>query len=219
VQRTLQGVSLRDVALSVWSSAGKRKLVKAHRGDLVFTHVGVSGPVALRCSQYVVKEQLKNGGQPVLVTIDFAPDEKVGVFEERLHQTFRSDSKKAVRNVLKTLVPERVALLLLELCGIDESVTYDHLSKAAWAALVERLKGFPIYISGTLSIEDAFITGGGVHVKEIDPATMGSRLMPGLYFCGEVLDVHGYTGGYNITAAFSTGHAAGSGAAAFATSS
>lgn len=218
VQRTLQGVSLRDVALSVWSSAGKRKLVKSHRGDLVFTHVGVSGPVALRCSQYVVKEQLKNGGQPVLVTIDFAPDEKVGVFEERLHQTFRSDSKKAVRNVLKTLVPERVALLLLELCGIDESVTYDHLPKAGWAALVEGLKGFPMYISGTLSIEDAFITGGGVHVKEIDPATMASRLMPGLYFCGEVLDVHGYTGGYNITAAFSTGHAAGTGAAAYATS-
>ena len=218
VQRTLQGVSLRDIALCVWSSAGKRKLVKAHRGDLVFTHVGVSGPVALRCSQYVVKEQLRNGGQPVLVTIDFAPDEKVGVFEQRLHQLFQVESKKAIRNVLKTIVPERFAGLLLQQCGIEETVTYDHLPKVAWAALVERLKGFPIYISGTLSIEDAFITGGGVHVKEIDPATMASRLMPGLYFCGEVLDVHGYTGGYNITAAFSTGHAAGAGAAAFATS-
>jgi predicted Rossmann fold flavoprotein len=214
VNRELQGVSLRDVALTVWSENGaKRKPIKTHRGDLLFTHFGLSGPIALRCSQYVVKEQMKTGAAPVLLSIDLRPDESEGQFAQTVDQLFRTESKKAIKNVLRQLIPERMVPLVLSTCQIDEATTFDHLPKLALQALVTTLKALPIYINGTLSIEEAFITGGGVHLKEVNPQTMASKLVNGLYFCGEVLDVHGYTGGYNITAAFSTGHCAGTHAA------
>lgn len=218
VQRELQGVSLRDVALTVWASGPKQKAIKTHRGDMIFTHFGLSGPTALRCSQYVVKEQLKNGNQPVRMTIDLMPDESGAQFTNALEQRFRAESKKAIKNVLRALLPERLIPLLLRTCGIEESITFDHIPKLAWQKLIDTIKAFPVYIHGTLSIEDAFITGGGVHLKEISPQTMESKLTAGLFFCGEILDIHGYTGGYNITAAFSTGHCAGTHAAEVASS-
>lgn len=208
-QRELQGLSLRDVALSVWSEQPKRKLIKTHRGDMIFTHFGISGPTALRCSQYVVKERMKTSGRPVRMTIDLKPDESPAQFARDMDYLFRTESKKAIKNVLKSVVPERIVPLLLRISEIEESTTYDHMPKLAWQTLLETIKALPIMINGTLSIEEAFITGGGVNLKEIDPRSMESKLIEGLYFCGEILDIHGYTGGYNITAAFSTGHSAG----------
>ncbi|MFC4809947.1 NAD(P)/FAD-dependent oxidoreductase [Paenibacillus sp. GCM10023250] len=208
--KELQGLSLRGVGLSVWNAKGKR--IVEHRGDLLFTHFGISGPIALRCSQFVVKE-LKKGARNVLITIDLLPDASANdVYEESLRLA-REDAKKAVKNVLKGYVPERMIPLLLKESGLDGQLTYDHIPKQAWLELAKRIKAFPMRAYGTLKLEDAFVTGGGVNLKEIDPKTMASKLMRGLYFCGEVLDVHGYTGGYNITAAFSTGYAAGSHAA------
>lgn len=217
--KQLQGLSLRNVTLSVWNAKGKR--VIEHEGDMIFTHFGLSGPIALRCSQFVVKalkqaaaaDGSANKPHTVLVTIDLLPDRsEAEIYEETMEMT-RKESKKAIKNVLKSYVQERLLELLLQQCGISGDTTYDNIPKGPWLELAKRMKSFPVAVNGTLSIEEAFVTGGGVHLKEIEPKTMHSKLAEGLYFCGEVLDIHGYTGGYNITAAFSTGYNAGKSAA------
>lgn len=212
--RELQGLSLRDVALTVWGDKGKP--IVAHRGDMIFTHFGLSGPIALRCSQFVVKQLKKSGGAPVRLTIDLYPDKSAAEVYDYTYGLAREEPKKAVRNVLKSAVAERLLPLLLAKAGLDGDTTFANIPKQAWQELSALLKGFPVEANGTLSIEEAFVTGGGVNLKEIDPKTMQSKLMGGLYFAGEVLDIHGYTGGYNITAAFSTGYVAGLNAAEFA---
>lgn len=211
--RSLQGLSLRDVCLTVWSAKAK-KLV-AHRGDMLFTHFGLSGPAALRCSQFVVKELRKQEGaaRSVLLTIDLFPDMDLDAVHKLTMDAFANEPKRAVKNVLKPLLQERLIPLLLERAGLSEQTTYDNIPKQQWRELCGLLKAFPVEIDGTLSIEEAFVTGGGVNLKEIDPKTMQSRLVEGLFFCGEILDIHGYTGGYNITAAFATGYTAGKHAA------
>ncbi|TXK82627.1 NAD(P)/FAD-dependent oxidoreductase [Paenibacillus sp. N3.4] len=209
--RDLQGLSLRDVTLTVWNA--KNKAIIAHRGDMLFTHFGLSGPIALRCSQFVVKEIAKSERKQALVTIDLFPDQSM---DELVHQTMalvKSEAKKAIKNVLKSILSERLIPILLEKSALDDQLTYDNIPKQNWLELCKLLKAFPVVIQGTLSLEEAFVTGGGVHLKEIDPSTMQSKLVHGLYFCGEILDIHGYTGGYNITAAFSTGYMAGKSAA------
>jgi len=209
--KELQGLSLRDVSLSVWNAKGKR--IVEHRGDMIFTHFGLSGPIALRCSQFVVKELKQSGAKNVEVSVDLMPDKSADeVYSETLGLA-ESDPKKAIKNVLKICLPEKMIPLLLREAELAETVTYDNLPRQGWMRLAGLIKRFPIRVYGTLSIEDAFVTGGGVNLKEIDPKTMESKLMDGLYFCGEILDIHGYTGGYNITAAFSTGYTAGMNAA------
>lgn len=209
--KELQGLSLRNVALSVWNPKGK-KLIE-HHGDMLFTHFGISGPIALRCSQFVVKALKKFQTGNIEVSIDFFPDKSVDeVYGESLKLT-EAEAKKSIKNVLKSYLPERIVPVLLQKAGLEESLTYDNIPRQDWMQLAKLIKRFPIRVYGTLSIEDAFVTGGGVNLKEIDPKTMQSKLIDGLYFCGEILDIHGYTGGYNITAAFSTGYAAGKHAA------
>jgi hypothetical protein len=209
--RELQGLSLRNVSITVWNSKGKKAIT--HQGDMVFTHFGISGPIALRCSQFVVKELAKTGESSVTLTIDFKPDQSVGeVFDETLALA-KNEPKKAIKNVLKTYLSERLLPLLLSKANLDELTTYDNIPKQNWENLSRLIKALPVAADGTLSIEEAFVTGGGVNLKEVDPKTMESKLMRGLYFCGEILDIHGYTGGYNITAAFATGYTAGKSAA------
>lgn len=209
--KELQGISLRDVTLSVWTPKGKTAAV--HRGDVVFTHFGLSGPAALRCSQFVHKVKKQFDIPAVRLTLDLFPDEHAEALLARIGGLVQEESKKALKNVLKRILPERMLPILLAKSGLREEITGDNLPKQPLQALVQVLKAFPLQITGTLCLEEAFVTGGGVYLKEIHPATMESKLMKGLYFCGEILDIHGYTGGYNITAAFSTGHAAGTGAA------
>ncbi len=210
-RRELQGLSLRNVALTVWNA--KSKKIVEHEGDMLFTHFGLSGPAALRCSQFVIKEQRKNGGKPVRLTIDWFPTQTKEALSAQWQQAWKNEPRKSLRNSLKSWLPDRFVPLLLESVPMDASTTYDHLPKQPWLELLSLVKAFPIQINGTLSLDEAFVTGGGVHLKEVDPKSMGSKLMDGLYFCGEILDVHGYTGGYNITAAFATGYTAGKHAA------
>ncbi len=209
--KELQGMSLRDVSLSIWNA--KRKKIITHTGDMIFTHFGISGPIALRCSQFAVKELKKTGANHILASIDLFPEKSLQEVYDGTLRLARDEPKKAIKNVLKPLISERLLPLLFDKSAIDPNITYDNIAKQAWMNFSELLKIFPIQIHGTLSIEEAFVTGGGVNLKEIDPKTMHSKLMNGLYFCGEIMDIHGYTGGYNITAAFSTGHCAGSSAA------
>ncbi|WP_020619663.1 NAD(P)/FAD-dependent oxidoreductase [Paenibacillus daejeonensis] len=207
--RELQGLSLRDVTLTVWNAKGKR--VITHRGDLLFTHFGLSGPIALRCSQYVVKELKRSDS--VTLTVDLFPDTSADELYASTWKLAETESKKAIKTILRSLVQERLVPVLLAKAELLETTTFDNLPKANLLELSRLMKAFPVHIHDTLSLEEAFVTGGGVTLKEIDPKTMQSKLMRGLYFCGEILDIHGYTGGYNITAAFSTGHAAGTHAA------
>jgi len=213
-EKILQGLSLRDVALSVLNPKGKA--IITHKMDMIFTHFGISGPAVLRCSQYVVKAMKKFKTNAVTVSIDAIPEKN----EEQLFQTIvkdlKTDAKKAIKNVLKGLLPERYLLFLLEKNEIDPLITYDNLSNEKLRLFVKDCKQFQFQVHGTLSIEKAFVTGGGVSVKEIHPKEMASKCKEGLYFCGEILDIHGYTGGYNITSALVTGRLAGINASLYA---
>lgn len=208
----LQGLSLRDVTLSVWNQRGKK--VISHRGDMIFTHFGLSGPIALRCSQFLRQVQQKSGTDNVEMSIDLFPDLSLQEAESMLQNKLDLEPKKAIRNSLKGLLPERLIPLLLAWCSLDGEITGHHLPKTGLGSLAALVKRMPVQVHGTRSLAEAFVTGGGVALKEIDPKTMQSKLTAGLYFCGEILDIHGYTGGYNITAAFSTGYTAGKHAAA-----
>jgi predicted Rossmann fold flavoprotein len=209
--KELQGLSLRDIELSVLNPKGKKLIT--HKMDMIFTHLGISGPAVLRCSQYVVKAMKKWNLTQVTMVIDSIPDTN----EEQLFQTLfkqvKEEGKKAAKNIYKGLVPERYLLFLLEKAEIDSDEKGDHISSEKIRHFTKLLKQFTFTVNGTLSIEKAFVTGGGVSVKEIEPKTMASKKMDGLFFCGEILDIHGYTGGYNITSALVTGRLAGLNAA------
>lgn len=205
--RTLQGLALRDVELSVLNPKGKA--VISHKMDMLFTHFGVSGPAALRCSQFVVKTMKKFKTNKVTMSIDALPDEHSEQLFQRMMKQIKEEPKKGLKNVLKGYVPERYFLFLLEKNEIDGSQQCGQISHEKIRALAADFKGFTFTVNGTQPLEKAFVTGGGVSVKEINPKEMSSKLMNGLYFCGEVLDIHGYTGGYNITSALITGRIAG----------
>ncbi len=213
--KELQGLALRDVAVSVLNAKGKTLVV--HQMDMLFTHFGLSGPAILRCSQYVVKERMKNGNQAVDIQIDSLPSMNEEKAFQMINTLVKDDAKKAVKNTLKSIAPERWLLFLLHKVGIEPSETGAQLSTEKIRSLAKTLKSFRLKVNGTQPIEKAFVTGGGVSVKEIVPKTMASRMKEGLFFCGEILDIHGYTGGYNITSALVTGRIAGMSAGEHAT--
>lgn len=205
--KSLMGLALRDVALTLYSHKGKK--VTVQEGDMIFTHFGISGPAALRLGHYVSVTMRKNGNEPLALQIDLLPARTAEEIYRESWSLLEAQPKKAVKNVLKGFFPERLIPYLLEKSEIPQETTLSHMSKQNWQTLAALAKAFPLTITGTLSLEEAFITGGGVHVKEIDPKTMQSKLMPGLFFAGEVMDVHAHTGGYNITIAFASGFVAG----------
>jgi len=212
--KELQGLALRDVAVSVLNKKGK--VLITHQMDMLFTHFGLSGPAILRCSQFVVKERMKNGESPVDMVIDSLPQENAESTFQMLVKLMKEDAKKSVKNVWKGVAPERWLLFLLNRAGIEPNEIGANLSNEKVRVLAGLLKSFTMKVNGTQPIEKAFVTGGGVSVKEIEPKTMASKKKPGLYFCGEILDIHGYTGGYNITSALVTGKIAGMSAAQYA---
>jgi predicted Rossmann fold flavoprotein len=214
--KSLQGLSLRDIDLSVLNPKGKP--IISHRMDMLFTHFGVSGPAVLRCSQFVVKAMKKWNLKEVTMSLDALPDKKEEEIFQEIINLVKSEPKKSIKNTLKGLLPERYLLFLFEQNSIDPSEQGGTISNEKIRSFSKSCKQFLIKVNGTLPLEKAFVTGGGVSVKEIEPQTMGSKLMNGLYFCGEILDIHGYTGGYNITSALVTGRLAGTNAALFAKS-
>lgn len=204
--KTLQGLSLRDVNVSVLNPKGRN--IVTHRMDMLFTHFGLSGPAILRCSQYVVKEFMK-GHRPVTIEIDALPDEKEAILFEKLQKETKDQSKKAFRNVVKGMIPERLLDFILDEVDISRDEKSANISNEQLRNFTHLLKNLQVNIHDSQPIEKAFVTGGGVSIKEIVPNTMQSKLMERLYFCGEILDIHGYTGGYNITSAMVTGRVAG----------
>lgn len=212
--KTLQGLALRDVAVSVLNQKGKTLIT--HQMDMLFTHFGLSGPAILRCSQFVVKEQMKNKQQPVTMKIDTLPAQNEQEVFQLLFTKVKEDAKKQINNSLKSVTTERWLHFLFEEAQIDPTEVGANLSTEKIRALAHLLKSFTMTVNGTQPIEKAFVTGGGISTKEIMPKTMASKKKDGLYFCGEILDIHGYTGGYNITSALVTGRIAGMNAGDFA---
>lgn len=208
-ERSLQGLALRDVAVSVMNKKGKP--IITHQMDMLFTHFGVSGPAILRCSQFAVKELMKNPS--VALQIDAIPNQSQEELITQLSEMIHENPKRAIKNSLKGIVPERYLQFLFEQIEINEETRGSNISKDTIRKLAEKIKQFTFQVHGSLPLEKAFVTGGGVSIKEIVPSTMQSKFMERLFFCGEVLDIHGYTGGYNITSALVTGRIAGMNAA------
>ena len=211
--KTLKGLSLKNVELSVLKKNGKKRI--SHQMDMIFTHFGVSGPAALRCSQFVYKEQKNQKKQDIQLQLDVFPEISLQDLENKIKKILSEEPDKYIKNALRGLIEERYLLFMLEQANINENTTFHHLSNQQLTHLAEHFKQFIFTVNGTLSIERAFVTGGGVSLKEIWPKTMMSKIQPGLFLCGEVLDIHGYTGGYNITSALVTGHVAGNEARQF----
>ncbi|HHS2995058.1 TPA: NAD(P)/FAD-dependent oxidoreductase [Staphylococcus argenteus] len=203
----LKGLSLKDVELSVLKKNGKKRI--NHQMDMLFTHFGISGPAALRCSQFVYKEQKNQKSQQITMAIDAFPESNHEQLKQHISNLLADAPDKIIKNSLHGLIEERYLLFILEKSGINENTTAHHLSNQQLNDLVNMFKGFEFKVNGTLPIDKAFVTGGGVSLKEIQPKTMMSKIVPGLFLCGEVLDIHGYTGGYNITSALVTGHVTG----------
>lgn len=207
LDKTLQGLSLRDVALSVLNK--KEKKVITHQMDMIFTHFGVSGPAALRCSMFVHQTMGRDKSDFVTMTLDVLPTFSSGQLNQKFQQLIKNEGDKSLKNALKGLVPERYLLFAFHRLGLLETMPLKQCTPDQIQALAEFFKDFRFTANGTQPLEKAFVTGGGINTKEINPKTMESKLAKGLYFTGEILDINGYTGGYNITAAFVTGRIAG----------
>ncbi|EGP5048064.1 BaiN/RdsA family NAD(P)/FAD-dependent oxidoreductase [Enterococcus faecium] len=203
-EKTLQGLSLQDITLRVLNKKGR--VLTEHTMDLLFTHFGISGPAALRCSSFVNKE-LEKTGEPVTLSLDCFPTQTKQELIHLLTEKSKATKKNLV-NAWHGLLPERLLVFFLERLEID-SLTGQQASQKQIQDFVQLCKEFKLSINKTFPIEKSFVTGGGVSLKEIHPKTLESKIIDGLYFAGELLDVNGYTGGFNITAAFATGHVAG----------
>lgn len=209
--KSLQGISLREIKLSVLNSKGKA--IISHQHDLLFTHFGISGPAALRCSSFI-NQLLAKGEKMVTVSLDQFPEKKLGSLKNELTSLSKTD--KSIKNAFSGLTQERMLLFILEKAGIDPSLSAKTLSEQQIDKIASLFKNWQITISKTLPIEKSFVTGGGVSLKEINPKSMESKQTQGLFMTGELLDINGYTGGYNITCAFVTGFVAGKHAAQIA---
>lgn len=207
----LSGISLQDVKLSVYNK--KNKVVASHEGDLIFTHFGISGPIALRCSGFVNSIMRKEKMETIRLSLDLIPQKSKGEILDELKSMARNSGEKELKSYLKADIPKRLIAYRLKLAGISDGQKLKQLPEKKLEEFVVLLKGIELKSEGTLSLDKAFVTAGGVSIKEINPKTMESKLVPGVYACGEVLDVSGYTGGYNLTIAFSTGYTAGTFAA------
>lgn len=212
-EKVLQGLSLRDIKLSVLNEKGK--LVVSHEMDMLFTHFGVSGPAALRCSMFVNKE-LEKGADSVTLSLDVLPNCSTTDLLNEINQRINDTGNKSIKNGLRNLLPERYLEFLFSNLSIDPSKSLKQLTDVEKNDLINLIKEFKFTVYETYPLDKSFVTGGGIELREINPKSMESKLIDGLFFAGELLDVNGYTGGFNITAAFVTGHVAGKNAAEIA---
>lgn len=200
--KQMQGLSLRNVSVSVLDN---NKKVFDDFGELVFAHYGVSGPVILSASSHLKDFAKRN----YKLSIDLKPALDAETLDKRIIRDFEKHNLKEVGNSLSDLLPSKLIPVILNRWGIDKTTRCNVVTKEQRKALVELLKNLEFEITGTRPIDEAIITRGGIKVSEINPKTMESKICSGLYFCGEVLDVDAYTGGFNLQIAFSTGYLAG----------
>ena len=201
--KELQGISLKNVTFSI-DGGGRRKAEEF--GEMLFTHFGVSGPIVLSLSDKVSLWTMQ--GHKVKGEIDLKPALSEEVLDKRVLRDFEKYHLKQMAGAMSDLMPQRMIEVILRLAGIPKELPVSELRKGDRLKLVHMMKHMPLSINGTRPIAEAIVTAGGVSVKEVNPSTMESKILSRLYLAGEVLDVHAFTGGYNLQAAFSTGHLA-----------
>lgn len=206
--KKLEGLTLRNIRLKF--SDGKTQII-SEVGELVFTATGISGPLVITLSGKV--GDLLEPGKKVYVDIDLKPALSIEQLDGRLLREFKSNSKKIIQNLLKELLPLSLIKVFIGVTGIDPLKKCSQITQEERQKIIALLKGFRMEISGPRPIEEGMVTRGGVSLKEINPRTMESRRIKGLYFCGEMIDIDADTGGFNLQAAFSTGYLAGESAA------
>ena len=200
----LSGLALKNVTLSVFEE-GKKKPVFSELGEMLFTHFGISGPLTLSASAHM----RRMGKTTYTAYIDLKPALSLEQLDSRILRDFEDEKNKDFANSLDKLLPKSLIPVIIALSGIEPTLKVNQICREMRTSLCRVIKALPLHITGFRTIEEAIITGGGISVKEINPTTMESKLVKGLYFAGEIIDADAYTGGFNLQIAFSTGYAAG----------
>ncbi len=206
--KSLQGLSLRNVSATLICK--KKKLYEGF-GEMLFTHFGVSGPLILSASSYYAK---KINNMPAQLHIDLKPALSREQLDKRILRDFDENKNRQFKNSLNGLLPAKMIPVMIQISGIPPEKPVNEITKEERTRLLECLKNLALTVTGTRGFSEAIVTQGGVHVKEINPSTMESKLVGGLYFAGEILDTDAMTGGFNLQIAWSTGYLAGISAAA-----
>ena len=199
----MQGLSLKNVTFTV---AGKKKNLFHEMGELMFTHFGITGPLILKASA-LVQEEIAQGALPAW--IDLKPALTEPKLDARILRDFEENRNRSAQNAVRGLYPSKLIPVILKRAGIDPDTPVHDVTAAARRSLVQATKRFDLTLTCLRGFNEAVITRGGVNVRQVDPGTMESKLVKGLYFAGEVLDVDAFTGGFNLQIAWSTGRAAG----------
>ena len=200
----LMGLSLKNVNLSVYEN-GNKKPVYSEMGEMLFTHFGISGPIVLSASAHM----RKMGKKEYAAVIDLKPALDIQTLDSRLQRDFLENSNKDFINSLDKLLPQKLIPVMVRLSKIPPHTKVNQITKQERQNFAQLLKNIRLTVIGFRDIEEAIITSGGISVKEINPATMESKIISNLYFAGEVIDLDAYTGGFNLQIAFSTGNLAG----------
>jgi len=201
--KDLQGLSLKNVEVTLKNMRGKK--IYNDFGEMLFTHFGVSGPIILSASRHI----LDYGFKDVVLSIDLKPALNEEKLYDRLTRDFEKYSRKQFKNALDDLLPSKMIPVVIDLSSISPDKFVNQINREEKRNLVKLLKNLELNICGARPINEAIVTAGGVSTLEINPSTMESKLVKGLFFAGEVIDVDAYTGGFNLTIAFSTGYLAG----------
>lgn len=204
VVKELQGLSLKNIQARILKG---KKVIYEEFGEMLFTHFGVSGPVLLSASSYGAA-QLKKG--PLTLSLDLKPALSEEQLDARILRDFEEQKNKQYKNSLSRLLPAKMIPVIVERSGIDPDKKINEITREERRRIVQAVKDFRLTLTGLRGYKEAIITQGGVSVREINPSTMESKLVKGLYFAGEVLDLDAVTGGYNLQIAWSTGYLAGS---------
>lgn len=203
---SLQGLSLRNVRLTLKDNRGKK--LYSEQGEMLFTHFGVSGPIVLSASGHAAAYWQKKQ-EALSAHIDLKPALSEAKLDARLLRELQDMPNKHLTSLLKTLLPQKMVPVFVALSGIAETRVLHQLTKEERQEIVRRLKDFSFTLTGTRPLAEGIVTAGGLAVKALDPKTMMVKRYPGLFACGELIDIDAYTGGFNLQIAFSTGHAAG----------
>ena len=208
----LQGLSLKNVSIKLIDKQ-KNKEIYEDFGEMIFTHFGVSGPIILSSSAHLVRykniEQLMKE-KKIILKIDFKPALREEKLDERILRDFNEFKNKQFKNALDKLLPQKLIPVIIEKSEINPNKKVNEITKKERANLLKQLKDFEVDVKEFRSIDEAIITSGGISIKEINPKTMESKKIKGLFFAGEIIDVDSYTGGFNLQIAYSTGYVAGS---------
>ena len=198
------GLSLKNIKITVFAG---NKIIYNDFGEMLFTHFGVSGPVILSASSYIIP--YLNKQEPIILSIDLKPALTLEQLDARILRDFEEFKNKQFKNSLDHLLPNKMIDVIIRLSGIDPCKKVNSITRQERKKLLELLKNFSLEISGLSDYSQAVITRGGVSIKEVNPSTMESKLVRGVYFAGEVLDLDALTGGFNLQIAWSTGYQAG----------